>query len=59
MADAGGTGREPGPNDTQVRQELMLIARMFAEYREDPVMREFCRLAVKCAQEGVIKQYSK
>lgn len=50
MDDAG-----PAKSDTQVQRELLVIARMFVEYRDDPIMRELCRLAVKCAQERLIK----
>ncbi len=40
---------------TRAPDELMRIAHMFVGYRDDPVMRELCRLAVKCAQEQWIK----
>jgi hypothetical protein len=42
-------------SEVQVQRELLVIAHMFVEYRDDPIMRELCRLAVKCAQEGLIK----
>ncbi len=38
-----------GERDTQER--LIRIAHMFGEHREDRLMRELCRLAIKCAQE--------
>ncbi len=51
MPDVDGTMR-----DTRAIQgELARIAHMFAPHRDDPVMRELCRLAVKCAQERRIR----
>lgn len=41
-------------NNKRVEQELLRVAEMFSPHREDPLMRELCRLAVKCAQEGWI-----
>ena len=56
---AGMDGDAPlDKSDTQVQRELLLIARMFVEYRDDPIMRELCRLAVKCSQEKLIKLLS-
>jgi hypothetical protein len=34
---------------------LLRIAHMFAPHRRDELMRELCRLAVKCAQEGAVR----
>ena len=42
------------PDTVVVQARLMKLARMFNEYREDPMMRELCRLAIKCAQERLI-----
>ena len=33
---------------------LVLLAQMFGEYRSDNLMRELCRLAIKCAREGLV-----
>ncbi len=51
MADEGDAAK----SDTRAQGDLMRLARMFVAYRDDPVMRELCRLAVKCAQEQWIK----
>ncbi len=42
-------------DDQAVRTNLLRIARMFAKFRDDAIMRELCRLAVKCAQERLIR----
>ena len=39
-----------GP-ENEMQERFLRIARMFEEYREDEIMRELCRLAIKCAQE--------
>ena len=36
-------------------EELLRIAHMFAPYRDNDLMRELCRLAIKCAQEGIAR----
>lgn len=65
--DAGGAGRtaavacgqdgnvDAGKSDSIIIQgHLMKIAHMFNDHRNDPIMRELCRLAIKCAQERLI-----
>ena len=37
-----------------LQHDLQRIAHMFSPYRDDPVMRDLCRLAIKCAQERLI-----
>ncbi|MCD8350999.1 MAG: hypothetical protein LUC93_10360 [Planctomycetaceae bacterium] len=39
----------------QTQKDLRRIAHMFSTHRDDPLMREICRLAIKCAQEGWIR----
>lgn len=39
----------------QTQKDLRRIAHMFSAYRDDPVMREICRFAIKCAQERWIR----
>lgn len=65
----GASGEKPSPSDTGmmrppemakaatsiVQARLVRIAHMFAEHRDDPLMRELCRLAIKCAQERLIR----
>ena len=44
------------PPDTAIIQERLLrLARMFEEHKSDPLMRELCRLSIRCAQEGLIR----
>lgn len=64
----GGTGRiekqsaiEPEevsrlskPDTSIVQERLLRLAHMFNEYRDDQLMRELCRLAIKCAQERLM-----
>ncbi len=45
----------PGADTQEIERELLRIARMFAPYRENALMRDLCRLAVKCAQEGLVR----
>jgi hypothetical protein len=45
--------REAGGKDG--KEALLRLARMFAPHRGDGLMRELCRLAVSCAQEGLIR----
>ena len=55
MADArGGRQQAAGDGVSQIDKDLARIARMFGDYRDDRLMRELCRLAVKCAQERLI-----
>lgn len=45
----------PKKSETALVQESLLkIAHMFNDHRDDRVMRELCRLAIKCAQERLI-----
>ena len=37
--------------ERETQERLLRIAHMFSEHREDELMRELCRLAIKCAQE--------
>lgn len=47
------------PNDTaRVQRDLLRVAHMFGEYRDDVLMRELCRLAIKCTQERLISARS-
>lgn len=46
---------QPEEEDRAVRTNLLRIARMFADFRDDAIMRELCRLAVTCAQERLIR----
>ena len=46
----------PQKTETAIIQEdLLKVAHMFNDYREDRLMRELCRLAIKCAQERLIR----
>ena len=36
-------------------EELLRIAHMFSPYRDNDLMRDLCRLAIKCAQEGIAR----
>ncbi len=45
---------EQAEPDSQIQLALMTIGHMFVEYRDDPIMRDLCRLAMKCAQERLI-----
>lgn len=45
----------PKKSETAIIQEnLLKVAHMFNDYRDDRLMRELCRLAIKCAQERLI-----
>lgn len=44
---------EPAENEC-MEKAFLRIAHMFSPYREDPIMRELCRLAVKSVREGWI-----
>ncbi|MCC8190569.1 MAG: hypothetical protein LIP77_08050 [Planctomycetes bacterium] len=60
VAPAGTSSSLAGPaspsrNETAALQAaLQKIAHMFADHRDDPLMRELCRLAIQCAREGVL-----
>ncbi len=50
------TGIHQPPADPQeIEKNLVRIAHMFAPHRDDALMRDICRLAVKCAQEGLTR----
>ncbi len=38
-----------------MESKLLRVAHMFEEHRDDLNMRELCRLAIKVAQEGLIR----
>ncbi len=38
-----------------MQENLLRVAHMFSEFREDPYMRELCRLAIKITQERLIR----
>lgn len=44
--------KKPRSKTTVTQQRLLRIATMFTEYRDDELMRELCRLAIKSAKEG-------
>ncbi len=44
----------PEEADPRIQRDLMAIAHMFVEYRDDPIMRSLCKLAIKCAREQLI-----
>lgn len=45
-----------GNSDSVIIQgHLVKIAHMFNDYRDDPLMRELCRLAIKCAKERLLR----
>lgn len=44
--------KKPASKTTVTQQRLLRIAAMFTEYRDDELMRELCRLAIKSAKEG-------
>lgn len=51
------TGKKTGatPSDSVLLQErLVRVARMFNDHRDDPLMRELCRLSIKYAKEGLV-----
>lgn len=53
---AGESEDDPSKSDSVIVQESLLrLARMFNEHRENPLMRELCRLAIKSAQERLIR----
>lgn len=42
------------PDTNIVHDRLLRLAHMFNDHRGDPLMRELCRLAIKCAQERLM-----
>jgi flagellar biosynthesis regulator FlbT len=52
--DAGGENAQSEEDDQAVQRNLRRIAHMFAGFRDDEIMRELCRLAVKGARERLI-----
>ena len=42
------------PDTVVVQENLLRLAKMFQPYRDDELMRELCRLAIKCVQERLI-----
>lgn len=59
-ASRGGTSakarqaRSAGADAALVQRRLVMLAHMFGEFKDDPIMRKLCRLAIKCAKEGLI-----
>ena len=53
MRASSATTSIPKPSDEAIAARLQQLAKMFAEYKSDPLMREVCRLAIKCAKEGL------
>ncbi len=49
---AGGGESAPVPPDLPLH--LKRIADMFSAYKSDEIMRNLCRLAIKCAKEGIV-----
>ncbi len=47
--------RRPPADTQEIERNLVRIAHMFAPHRDDALMRDICRLAVKCAQEGLTR----
>jgi hypothetical protein len=48
-----GTEKKKAASETTLTQQRLLrVAVMFSEYRDDELMRELCRLAIKSAKEG-------
>ena len=50
QANAGRIGSKK-PDTVVMHERLAVLAHMFAQYRDDKIMRELCRLAIVCAQE--------
>ncbi len=61
MAVIKSAGNADDPNiraaleNEAVQDSLLRIAHMFSQFRDDPIMRELCRLAIKTAQERLIR----
>lgn len=55
LSSPGAGESRPRPADTtRMQANLLRLAHMFNEHRADRLMRELCRLAIKCAQERLI-----
>lgn len=59
MEDSGAGAKPSGKGQAgdaesaaSVEADLRRVARMFLPYRDDALMRELCRLAVRSVQEG-------
>ncbi len=44
--------KKPASQTTLTQQRLLRVAVMFSDYKEDELMRELCRLAIRSAKEG-------
>lgn len=44
---------DPAREEELVNARLLRLAHMFDPHRDNPLMRELCRLAIKCAREGL------
>ena len=44
----------PALSADAIAVRLQQLAKLFAEHKSDPLMREICRLAIKCVKEGLI-----
>lgn len=55
--DSPSAGTEAGDKSDSVimQEQLLRLAHMFEPFKEDPLMRELCRLAIRCAQERLIR----
>lgn len=47
------TEDDPALAGERLNASLRRLAHMFDPYRDDPLMRDLCRLAIKCVQEGL------
>ena len=54
-AGEGGSGHAVAPDTAIIQNRLLRLAYMFNEHKNDPLMRELCRLAIKCTQEGIVR----
>lgn len=50
-----GSGHAVAPDTAIIQNRLLRLAYMFNEHKNDPLMRELCRLAIKCTQEGIVR----
>ena len=53
--DPRNTQADGGDDGMSMERDLRRIAHMFSAHRDEPLMRELCRLAIKCAQERLIR----
>ncbi len=53
MADTG--THKPPADPQEIAKNLLRLAHMFVPHRDDALMRDICRLAVKCVQEGLAR----